>query len=129
MAIGIALIGGFVLGSITLNSIPALADKSSSPKFQTNTNGETYGSMKDVTVYGQEPDLILAEGVDGTTGYVRFKDLNGPEPKNPEEAKEYMDKLIKSGSRMISVYDVDGKTIKGQFKLNPPHSVNHTLVK
>ena len=125
--VGIALVAGIIAGSFTFSSIPALANKpsnsitvqeASSPKFKVNKNGETYGSIKDVTVAGQEPTLILAEGIDGTVGYARFADMNGPQPKNPEEAVAYMKKMENSVPRNIPLYDVDGKTVIGKYKID-----------
>lgn len=118
---GIAFIVGIIAGSFIFSYIPALAN-TSSPNFKVNKNGETYGSLMDVTVPGQEPALIQAEGVDGTIGYVRFQDLNGDgqKPKNPEEAVAYMKKMKNSEPRYIPLYDSDGKTVIGKFKNDVP---------
>jgi hypothetical protein len=133
--IAIALIAGIIAGSFTFSSIPILANKPSqpiivqemsSPKFEVNKNGETYGSIKDITVAGQEPTLIHAEGIDGTVGYVRFIDLNGPQPKNPEEAVAYMEKMKNSAPKNIPLYDVDGKTVIGEFKIDVPKGFEST---
>lgn len=126
---GMALTMGIIAGSFTFSSIPALANKPSQPiivqeesstKFKVNKNGETYGSIKDVSVAGQEPILILAEGIDGTVGYVRFADLNGSQPKNPKEAVDYMEKMKNSTPRNIPLYDVNGKNVIGKFKIDTP---------
>ena len=58
-----------------------------------------------------EPDLISAIGIDGTVGYVKKEDLNGPQPKTPEEAV----KLNEAKPREIPMYDVDGENIIGKF--------------
>lgn len=60
-----------------------------------------------------EPDLMSAEGENGTIGYVKKEDLNGPQPKTPEEAV----KLNEAKSREIPLYDDDGKTVIGKFFL------------
>jgi hypothetical protein len=78
--------------------------------YPTNENGQTYGpNMGNLMLV--EPDLISAIGIDGTIGYVKKEDLNGPQPKNPEEAV----KLNEAKPRDISLYDVDGETIIGKF--------------
>lgn len=86
------------------------------PSFPKNENGQTYGSAADATSPYTEPDLIKAYGVDGTIGYVMKKDLDGEMPKTPEEA------LAKQrnapASRTIPLYDVDGKTVIGEFKIS-----------
>lgn len=81
--------------------------------YPTNENGQSYGpDMGDLNL-GElgEPDLMLAEGENGTIGYVKKEDLNGPQPKTPEEAV----KLNKAKPREISLYDVDGETVIGKF--------------
>jgi hypothetical protein len=66
-----------------------------SPIYPINENGQTYGPA----ILSDDPHipaLILAQGVDGTIGYI----YNGagdhgplPAPNNPEEAVEYMKKM------------------------------------
>ena len=58
-----------------------------------------------------ESDLMLAEGENRTNGYVKKEDLNGPQPKTPEEAV----KLNEAKPREIPLYDVDGETVIGKF--------------
>ncbi|MCM3711760.1 metal ABC transporter substrate-binding protein [Sporosarcina luteola] len=77
-----------------------------------NDNGQTYGpNMGDATIILGEPDLQLAIGENGTIGYAKKVDLEGPQPRTPEEAV----KLIKVKKREIPLYDVDGETIIGKF--------------
>ena len=82
--------------------------------YPTNKNGQTYGpDMGDLNL-GKlgEPDLMLAKGENGTIGYAKKEDLNGPQPKTPEEAV----KLTKEAKpREVPLYDVDGETIIGKF--------------
>ncbi|MFJ7185065.1 metal ABC transporter substrate-binding protein [Lysinibacillus xylanilyticus] len=78
--------------------------------YPTNENGQTYGpDMGELML--DEPDLISAIGIDGTVGYVKKEDLNGPQPKTPEEAV----KLNEAKPREIPMYDVDGENIIGKF--------------
>ena len=128
LTIPLALIGGLLVGSLSYGAIPTTADTISydpiqhlkAGKFPVNKNGETYGSIADVTVTGQEPDLILAKGVDGTDGYIKSKDLNKDQPKTPEEAAAYMKKSENSTSESIPLYDVDGKTVIGKYQIGKP---------
>jgi hypothetical protein len=77
-----------------------------------NDNGQTYGpNMGNMTSILGDPDLMLAKGENGTIGYVKKVDLEGPQPKTPEEAV----KLNKAKQREIPLYDVDGETIIGKF--------------
>ncbi|WP_434510355.1 hypothetical protein [Desulfitobacterium sp. AusDCA] len=123
-----ALLGfGFVIvliaGIFTFDDIPALANilhPSVKPIFQINQNGDTYGSLADVNTPGEEPDLVLAKGEDGTEGYLKLKDMWGEQPNNPEEAVAYMKKQEEEkakGHKYIPLYASDGKTVIGKFKV------------
>lgn len=127
---GFGLVFVLIAGIFTFNYMPAIANilypkippvsRVNQNGFPVNQNGETYGSLADVNTPGKEPDLVLAKGEDGTTGYVKLKDLWGEQPKNPEEAKVYMEKLEKekaSGHKFILLYASDGKTVIGKYKL------------
>ncbi|HBC30786.1 MAG TPA: hypothetical protein DC024_06015 [Clostridiales bacterium] len=60
----------------------------------------------------------MAEGVDGTVGYVLHKDLNDDYGvKNPEQALKYQ-KEHAGKSRVIPLYASDGKTIIGKFRID-----------
>lgn len=75
-----------------------------------NENGETYGigSMGEGM---EDPDLILARGIDGTLGYVKALELNYDIiPNSPEEAAQ-----ISNEPRSIPLYESDGITIIGTF--------------
>ena len=129
LATGIALIAGLVVG--TISSLPVVASSFSNqpnqevkttPVFPVNENGQKYGSLMDVDTPGQEPDLVKAVGVDGTLGYVKFEDMQGKLPKNPEEAIAMQNKRLKEGPKTIPLYAVDGKTIIGEFKSSKPEA-------
>ncbi|WP_018306143.1 hypothetical protein [Desulfitobacterium hafniense] len=123
---GLALIGGLVIGTLFYSSIPALGsnfgelNKDGNYVLKINQSGETYGSMAGASSYEQIPDLILAEGIDGTVGYVKNLDLNQGLPKNPEEAVAYMKNLKDNGFRKIPLYAVDGKTVIGEYQVGTP---------
>jgi len=62
--------------------------------YPVNEYGETYGPMlPEIMEPDEAPDLLLAENRDGVIGYVREKDLDGPDTlegvlaymENPEE--------------------------------------------
>lgn len=127
----VALVAGLLIGSFAFSSIPILASTNqsdytnSSPVFKVNKHEETYGSIKDVNIAGQEPDLILAEGTNGTQGYIKFKDITKNQPKTLEEAKAYDEKLRQDkdkGSEEIPLYDVDGEKVIGKFLIQNPYS-------
>ena len=82
-------------------------------RYPINDNGQPYGpNMGDTTIIIGEPDLLLAEGVNGKVGYVKQDDLDGPQPKTPEEAV----RLTKGAKpREIPLYNEDGETIIGKF--------------
>lgn len=89
--------------------------------FETNDNGQTYGTYIDNGDGNlQEPDLMAVVGVDNVEGYVRKSDLYNKknQPQNPEEAQAYMEKIEKDGSRIIPVYKKDGKTVIGEYEVD-----------
>lgn len=79
-----------------------------------NKNGQTYGYAAYATSPETEPDLILATGVDGTEGYVLKKDVDGEQPKTPEEAIAIQNSRSPDGWD-IPLYDKDGETVIGVF--------------
>ena len=89
--------------------------------FKTNDNGETYGTYIDKgdSEY-EEPDLMAVIGVNDVEGYVKKVDLYDEEnqPNNPEEAIAYMEKREKEGPRLIPVYEKDGKTVIGEYRID-----------
>lgn len=90
-----------------------------SPKnmiYPKNKNGQTYGSAADATSPETEPELISATSVDGTEGYVLKKDIDGEQPKTPEEALAIQNSRPPGGYD-IPLYDVDGKTVIGVFHI------------
>lgn len=86
------------------------------PNYPVNERGQTYGNGPYPAGPDQEPDLIAAVGVDGTMGYVLKKDLDGEQPKTPEEALA-IQKSLPQGGYDIPLYDVDGKTVIGIFHI------------
>lgn len=159
-AAGVLIVAALILGStailsfamstaqdsmdreVVMRTIPAGSEGAEYgiPDFPTNASGQTYGSGG----FGaNNPDLILATGIDGTTGYVLSSDLEGAgpldRPNNPEEAMEYMRQLeeLENEARArgvnylysIPLYASDGQTIIGQFGVGnvpPPHPQDET---
>lgn len=89
--------------------------------FKTNDDGETYGTYIDKgDGEYEEPDLMAVIGVNDVEGYVKKVDLYDEEnqPNNPEEAIAYMEKREKEGPRLIPVYEKDGKTVIGEYRID-----------
>lgn len=112
--------------------VPAMANIEAGVKYPINENGQTYGTMNEVGPKSPyPPDLVAAKGIDGTEGYVYLKDLDGDQPKNPEEAVVYMknleeqiQKAIKNGEEClyyIPLYKADGETVIGSFGMGIPN--------
>ncbi|BBH20258.1 hypothetical protein Back11_16030 [Paenibacillus baekrokdamisoli] len=99
-----------------VNIIGSLYISPKNMNYPKNKNGQTYGSAADATSPETEPDLIQAEGVDGTVGYVLKKDLDGEQPKTPEEAIAIQNSRPPGGYD-YPLYDVDGKTVIGVFHI------------
>jgi len=91
--------------------------------YQTNANGQTYGSAADVILDEMLPDLILVIGVNENEGYVYASELNADKPSNPTEVVAYLEKLqeMKDNgifSIIIPVYESDGETIIDEFVID-----------
>ena len=120
--IGVILVAGITVGMIDYYPTPAKTDTTPNQSqipayaYPVNENGQTYGSASYATSLETEPDLILATGVGSTIGYVQSEDLNGVQPKTPEEALELMRKA--PSARKIPLYAVDGKTVIGTFEID-----------
>lgn len=119
--IGIALAVGLIIGSIGFGPVIASTyqnqSQNSAPAYPKNESGQTYGTNENATSLETEPDLVSAIGEDGAAGYVYSEDLYGEMPKTPEEAVEMMKKYKVGEVKKIPLYDVDGKTVIGQFKI------------
>lgn len=109
----------FLITSIAISLLIILFAASSlhvsaTGKYSFNENGQTYGC----DVFGTEgeptdsPDLIQAIGEEGVLGYVYSSDF-GLLPKTPQEA--IAQNFI--GDKIIPLYNKDGKTIIGSFKI------------
>ena len=95
--------------------------------YDVNQNGQTYGSAMYAVSPEKEPDLVLAEAIDGTQGYVYSSDLNSEMMESPEEMllinkkyKEMWENALVGEvvvARYIPLYDSDGKTVIGDFPI------------
>lgn len=96
--------------------------------FDVNENGESYGNYFQAMEAGVDPDLIAAQGVDGTRGYVRASDLEEPMPETPEAALALQAERRASGytGRYINLYASDGLTVIGSFFISMPDSAPDT---
>ncbi|WP_062464406.1 hypothetical protein [Demequina soli] len=109
-------------GEITVRTIPgarwtmSAAYVSLEPvPLATNANGETYGT----DAFGADPDLIAAIATNGSAGYIRREDLDaatGADPSTPEEALARQE-AHESGTTTIPVYELDGVTAIGEFRI------------
>lgn len=117
----VVIVAGMLVGTIaygSANYILSNDKKKPSPNYPKNASGETYGSSLDAKENEKEPDLIRAEGEDGTIGYVRLSELEGPAPKNPQEALALQ---AQKTDRYVNLYESDGKTVIGRFKIDAPN--------
>lgn len=107
------------------SNLDDIANNENVYEIKENENGQTYGSDLATIEYDNGPDLISVEMENGKTGYVyrdEFYD-NANQPNNPEEAMAYMEKVEKNIKkygyyRAIPVYEEDGKTEIGSFKID-----------
>ncbi|WP_144940629.1 hypothetical protein [Paenibacillus sp. 32O-W] len=98
------------------NSIPTT--NGNVPDYSENEQGDKIGHGPFAPGPSQEPDLIRAEGGDGVVGYVKASDMN-PSFSSPEEAIANQEAIEEIGYRSIPLYDSDGKTVIGEFKMYP----------
>jgi len=129
--LGLVIIGGLIFVGAknfedSQKELYAFASNDSELVIEVNENGQTYGSelaiknpKMDENGNPDELDLILVEADNGKAGYALKEDFydTANQPKNPEEAIAYMEKLKKEGDRTIPIYEKDGKTVIGSFKI------------
>lgn len=92
---------------------PNISPKTTRAAIQVNSYGEVFGSELFLNEVGVQPDLILAEGLDGTIGYVRNNDINRDPVTTLEDAIAYGS----GSSYSIPLYAEDGRTVIGQFRV------------
>ena len=127
--LGVAIIAGLTFIGLESfanyqSNLDDIANNENVYEIKENENGQTYGSDLATIEYDNGPDLISVEMENGKTGYVyrdEFYD-NANQPNNPEEAMAYMDMVEKNIKkygyyRAIPVYEEDGKTEIGSFKI------------
>lgn len=108
VGIAVGVIGGVAVGT----ALAAPQQVIQHTQYEVNQAGETFGSAALAEELGVEPDLISVELADGSTGYVRATDLNGPVPKSPEDAAALSSN---AKDRKLPVYTSDGTTVTGEF--------------
>ncbi|WP_303203285.1 hypothetical protein [Raoultibacter timonensis] len=108
------------------DGIPAVDAAGVDVDYPVNEYGETYGRLDDVPegawgpyedFVGMYPDLIRVEATNGVVGYVRRGDLFGPPPESPEDAVWSQVENAMNGMPSLTVYDVDGRTVIGEFDI------------
>lgn len=117
--IGVLLCFGLVIGIFVFRLTAAHNLNQSdgvAPVFPVNKNGQTYGSDADCNSPDTEPDLIRAIGVDGTEGYVLYKDLIKDQSNTPEDTVAYT-KEHAGKYELVPLYASDGITVIGQFEI------------
>ncbi|QTH41062.1 hypothetical protein J4772_26415 [Cohnella sp. LGH] len=103
------------LVSFVLVVLVALTISSCSEKRVIDDHINTVNSKKyELQAPELNSDLIYAEGIDGTLGYVRSEDLN-PDYQSPKEAVEQELRKKPSNYKKIPLYDSDGVTVIGEF--------------
>ncbi|ADC52385.1 hypothetical protein BpOF4_21949 (plasmid) [Alkalihalophilus pseudofirmus OF4] len=89
-----------------------------SPDYPINEQGQTYGKAPYSEGPVKEPDLIMAEGEDGVIGYVRAIDLDNNN-STPNQSIEDQKEIEREGYRSIPLFEYDGKTVVGEFRIYP----------
>jgi hypothetical protein len=82
--------------------------------YKTNADGQTYGTDGGAPSGPvDEPDLVAVQATNGQVGYAYANQLNVPTPTSPAQAVAQDNQP----ARIIPVYESDGKTQIGQFKV------------
>lgn len=117
-----ALIGGAATAAIVGNNqrtqhADGSVDNQPAPDYARNPNGQTYGSAKSARTPAEEPDLIEAIATNGRVGYVFREELMGDVPGTLEEVRQHIANGQPSQTRVIPVYEADGETQIGVFRM------------
>lgn len=114
---------------LSLDTTVRADGSSAEASFPTNERGETYGDYFQALEAGTDPDLILAQGEDGTLGYVRASDLEEPMPESPEAALALQAERQASGykGRYINLYASDGITVIGRYFVDAGSLDNYSI--
>ena len=115
IALLVGAIAGIGVTAIVGGASTGNSSGSSKISFPLNVNGQTYGSSLGVGL-SAEPDLILAVGTNGRTGYISRKTLwavDGTDVTSPSQASAYMSRS--TSARTIPVFEKDGTTVIGSF--------------
>jgi hypothetical protein len=135
-AVSVALFFGVSGLAASASSVPTpLSEAVNAPLYQTNANGQTYGSAAGVA-FDQRPDLILAVGQSATgsgyvTGYVLKAQLDadtGADVTTPAEALAWDATHTGPNAAPISipVYANDGTTVLGTATIQPAQTPTFT---
>jgi hypothetical protein len=82
--------------------------------YKTNADGQTYGSDGGAPAGPvDEPDLVAVQATNGKVGYAYANQLYGPTSTSPAQAVA----TDNQPARIIPVYESDGKTRIGQFRV------------
>jgi hypothetical protein len=113
--------GAFSSGPpVAIQSLPSAQTSGATASYQTNANGQTYGSLQNATSSATSPVLTRAQATNGQTGYVYTSQLNGVAPSSPAEA--LAQQAVDTTPQYIPVYAQDGTTVIGQFEATEPES-------
>ncbi len=121
LSVSILGYGISIINSESSSSMPSKTIDTIRGYFKTNQSGETYGTYIDKgNGESEEPDLMAVIGLNNVEGYVKKADLydEANQPNNPKEAIAYMKKREQEGPRIIPVYEEDGKTVIGEYRLD-----------
>lgn len=121
LSVSILGYGISIINSKSSSSMPSKTIDTIRGYFKTNQSGETYGTYIDKgNGESEEPDLMAVIGLNNVEGYVKKADLydEANQPNNPKEAIAYMKKREQEGPRIIPVYEEDGKTVIGEYRLD-----------
>ncbi|GIP37022.1 hypothetical protein J31TS4_03020 [Paenibacillus sp. J31TS4] len=115
IALLLSVIAGIGVSTAVDSNTRTISDKEV-VNYPVNEQGQTYGQGPYPPGPSKEPDLIKAVGENGVVGYVKSSDLD-PKVNSPEEAVAYQKSKEGQGGITIPLYEADGKTVIGTFKV------------
>lgn len=95
----------------TAANLPQAAAAEDMEPIRVNAKGETYGSLLMAETAAEYPDLILAVGTEGQSGYLRREEFLAPDDHCSD---------VTYGSKYIALYDLESQRI-GNFLLEFSH--------
>lgn len=102
---------------ISVQPIISFAAPAAEQPYKTNSQGQTYGVVAELTNAAEDPDLIYALAANGKYGYIKNEDLLNCGPLSPDDTDYEVRIFGNKNYCAIPVYEQDGTTVIGEFHI------------